>query len=158
DLTRGGHIRPNGTTTQPIEFGVVMAMLLPLALQQAFDPSRGSRLRRWTPVALIGLAGPLTISRSALLGLVVAVLFLFPTWRPRREVNALVVLIACLGALHLVVHGLIGTFFNLFQGLFNGQDASVNARAADYGGVSQYIAQRPLFGRGIGTFIPALYR
>jgi hypothetical protein len=158
DLSRGGHIRPNGTTTQPIEFGVVMAMLLPIALQQAFDPSRGTRFRRWAPVVLIGVAGPLTVSRSAILGLIAGLVFLFPTWRGRRKFNALIVFIGCLGAIHLLVHGLIGTFFGLFQGIFNGQDASVNARTADYSGVSQYIAQRPVFGRGIGTFLPDLYR
>jgi hypothetical protein len=157
-LVRSSHIRPTGTTTQPIELAVVMAMLLPLAIQQAFDHSRGGRFRRWAPVALIGVVGPLTVSRSAILGLLAGLLVIFPTWRPRRKLNALVVFIGSLGVMHLAVHGLIGTFFNLFQGIFNGQDASVNSRTADYSGVSQYIVQRPIFGRGIGTFLPELYR
>ena len=60
--------------------------------------------------------------------------------------------------MHLLVRGLIGTFIQLFEGIFNGQDSSVNDRIADYGGVAQYIQQRPLFGRGIGTFLPLMYR
>ena len=54
DLTlyRNGFIRPSSTAIQPIEFGVVMAMLLPFALQQAFDPTRIGRFRKWGPVAL----------------------------------------------------------------------------------------------------------
>ena len=46
-LDRNGFNRPSSTATQPIEFGVVMAMLLPFALQQAFDPARTGRLRKW---------------------------------------------------------------------------------------------------------------
>ena len=50
DLIRNGFVRPQGTASQPIEFGVVLAMLFPLALQQAFDPTRGGDSaggRRW---------------------------------------------------------------------------------------------------------------
>ncbi|MGO9845609.1 MAG: O-antigen ligase family protein [Methylocella sp.] len=158
DLIRNGFVRPQGTASQPIEFGVVLAMLFPLALQQAFDPTRGGRFRRWAPVALIGFTAPLTLSRSGIIGLGVVLLVLFPTWKLRRQGNALCVLVICVGAMHLLVRGLIGTFIQLFEGIFNGQDSSVNDRIADYGGVAQYIQQRPLFGRGIGTFLPLMYR
>jgi polysaccharide biosynthesis protein PslJ len=157
-LTRNGFVRPQGTASQPIEFGVVLAMLLPLALQQAFDPARGGKFRRWAPVALIGFTAPLTVSRSGIIGLGVAFLFLFPSWKLRRQGNALCVLVICVGAMHVLVHGLIGTFIQLFKGIFNGQDSSVNDRLADYSGVAQYIQQRPIFGRGFGTFLPLVYR
>jgi polysaccharide biosynthesis protein PslJ len=158
DLVRNGFQRTQGTASQPIEFGVVLAMLFPLALQQAFDRTRGGRFRRWAPVALIGFAAPLSLSRSGIIGLGVAILVLFPTWKLRRQGNALAVIVICVGAMHLLVRGLIGTFIQLFEGIFNGQDSSVNDRIADYSGVSQYIQQRPLFGRGIGTFLPLMYR
>jgi polysaccharide biosynthesis protein PslJ len=157
-LVRNGFIRPEGTATQPIEFGVVLAMLLPLAVQQAFNPAFGGRLRRWAPVALIGFTAPLTVSRSGIIGLGVALICLFPTWKPRRQRYALGVLIISIGAMHFLVRGLIGTFIGLFKGIFNGQDSSVTARTADYSGVYHYVAQRPIFGRGFGTFLPELYR
>jgi polysaccharide biosynthesis protein PslJ len=157
-LVRNGFIRPSGTASQPIEFGVVLSMLLPLAVQQAFDPTHGSRLRRWLPVALIAFTAPLTVSRSGIIGLGVALVILFPSWSPRRQRYGLAVLILSVGMMHFLVRGLIGTFINLFKGIFNGQDSSINSRTADYSGVAQYISQRPLFGRGFGTFLPELYR
>jgi polysaccharide biosynthesis protein PslJ len=153
-----GYSRAMGTASQPIEFGVVLAMLLPLALQQAFNPSIGGRFGRWAPVTLIAVAAPLTIARSAIIGLAIVFLVLFPTWRPRRRLNVLCVLIIGVGFMHILVHGLIGTFIALFEGIFNGQNSSVNDRVADYAGVAQYVAERPIFGRGIGTFLPLMYR
>ena len=50
-LDRNGFNRPSSTATQPIEFGVVMAMLLPFALQQAFDPAN-------RPVPQVGAGRP----------------------------------------------------------------------------------------------------
>jgi O-antigen ligase len=153
-----GYVRAIGTASQPIEFGVVLAVLLPFALEQAANPSVGGRFRRWAPVTLIAFAAPLTIARSAIIGLAVVFLVLVPTWKPRRQLNALCALIIGIGFMHLLVHGLIGTFISLFAGIFNGQNSSVNDRVADYGGVAQYVAQRPIFGRGIGTFLPLMYR
>lgn len=157
-MGRSGFVRPQSTASQPIEFSVVMAMLLPLAVQQAFHKSDGGRFSRWAPVVLIGFAGALTVSRSALIGIGVGLLVLVPTWTLRRMLGAVGVLIISAGLLRFVSHGLITVFANLFQGIFNGQDSSVNARVADYSGVAQYIAQRPIFGRGFGTFLPQLYR
>ena len=157
-LTRNGYGRPWGTATQPIEFGVALAMLFPLALQQAFNPAYGGRLARWLPVALIGFTAPLTVSRSGILGMGAAFLVLFFTWPGQRRLSSLPVIFFGVAAIHLFVHGLIGTFIGLFKEIFNRQDTSVQDRIADYSGVSQYIQQRPIFGRGIATFLPDLYR
>jgi O-antigen ligase len=157
-MGRSGFVRPQSTASQPIEFSVVMAMLLPLAVQQAFHKSYGGWFRRWAPVALIGFGGTLTVSRSALIGIAVGLLVLLPTWKLRRILGAVGVLILSAGVLRFVSHGLITVFANLFSGIFNGQDSSVNARTADYSGVAQYIGERPIFGRGFGTFLPQLYR
>ena len=155
---RNGFNRVQGTASQPIEFGVVLAMLTPIALQQAFDPAYGGRLRRWVPVALIAFTASLSISRSAVIGLGITLIVLLPTWKQRRRLGALGILVLSLAVVHQVVHGLIGTFRNLFEGIFSGQDSSVNDRVADYSGVSSYISQRPIFGRGFGTFLPLVYR
>jgi polysaccharide biosynthesis protein PslJ len=157
-MNRGGFVRPQSTTSQPIEFSVIMAMLLPLAVQQAFHDGHGGRFARWAPVALMGFAVPITGSRSGIIGIIVGLLVILPTWKLQRIGGALLVIGLGVGLLRFVAHGLIGTFINLFQGIFNGQDGSANARVADYSGVAQYISQRPIFGRGFGTFLPLLYR
>jgi dTDP-4-amino-4,6-dideoxygalactose transaminase/O-antigen ligase len=157
-LVRGGFTRPWSTTTQPIEFSVVLAMLLPFAIQQALDPGRTGMFRKWVPVAILALSIPLTVTRSGVLGAFVAVLCMFFTWSPLRQRVALVFMVFGLGAMHFVAGGLISTLYRSFIGVITGQDQNVQDRTADYAGVSQYIAQRPIFGRGFWTFIPTVYR
>lgn len=157
-VTRNGYGRPWGTATQPIEFSVALAMLLPLALQQAFNPAYGGRLARWLPVFLIAFTAPLTVSRSGILGIGASFLVIFFTWPAQRRLSSIPVILFGVAAMHLFVHGLIGTFIGLFKDIFSKQDTSVQDRVADYGGVTQYVQQRPIFGRGFGTFLPELYR
>jgi hypothetical protein len=58
--------------------------------------------------------------------------------------------------MYVLVPGLIGTIKSLFVNVQS--DPSTQGRTADYGPVWHYIEERPLFGRGFGTFIPDLYR
>jgi O-antigen ligase len=157
-LTRNGFNRPWGTATQPIEYGVVLAMLLPFAIQQAFDPANGGKLARWLPVILLAFTVPLTVSRSGIVGLGVTLIVLLPTWSSRQRWLSIPIVGFGFAAMHLFVRGLIGTFIGLFKGIFTGQDSSVTARTADYSGVTHYLQERPFFGRGFGTFLPQLYR
>ena len=159
-LDRNGFNRPSSTATQPIEFGVVMAMLLPFALQQAFDPARTGRFRRWAPVALLFFAIPMSLSRSGIVGLAIALLWIIPTWPTQRRKPAYVVLLIGIASLKVVAPGLIGTFAEYFGGLSgsSNSDVSISTRTADYAAAFRYIGERPLFGRGFGTFLPELYR
>jgi O-antigen ligase len=159
-LARNGFNRPSSTATQPIEFGVVMAMLLPFALQQAFDPARIGRFRKWAPVVLLFFAIPMSLSRSGIVGLAIALLWIIPTWPPQRRKPAYVVLLIGIASLKVVAPGLIGTFAEYFGGLSgsSNSDVSISTRTADYAAAFRYIAERPLFGRGFGTFLPELYR
>jgi polysaccharide biosynthesis protein PslJ len=154
---RGGFARVLGTATQPIEFGVVMAMLVPLALQQAWDPAYGGKLRRWVPVTLLAFAATLSIARSAVIGLGVVLIVLFPTWSGRRKINSLLLLPIVLAFMHLLIHGLITTFIQSFQSLFSGSDTSVGSRTTAYALAGPYVTQRPFFGRGFGTLLPLSY-
>ncbi|HUY51594.1 MAG TPA: O-antigen ligase family protein [Streptosporangiaceae bacterium] len=162
---RNGLNRPSSTAIQPIEFGIVMAMLLPFALQQAFDSARtGGRIRKWLPVVLIGFAIPITVSRSGIVGALVGLIFLVPTWKPQRRRSFLAACLVGLGAVKLAAPGLLGTLITYFSGLFGGgnvaagTDVSVGTRTADYSAAWQYIVQRPFFGRGFATFLPQVYR
>jgi hypothetical protein len=158
DVYRNGLLRPSSTASQPIEFSVVMAMLLPFALQQALDPARKGPLCKWAPVALIGFAIPMSVSRSGIVAAAIALLFIVPTWRPRQRRTFLAVCAASLLPLHFVAPGLIGTLTSYFQGLRGSSGStSVVTRTSDYSRDWPYIVQRPITGRGFGTFIPQVY-
>jgi polysaccharide biosynthesis protein PslJ len=157
-LYRNGFVRPSSTAIQPIEFGVVMAMLLPFALHQAFYSARAGVVRRWLPVALIAFAIPVAVSRSGVLAAVVALLFFVPTWNSRRRKGFLASCVVGLVPLHAAAPGLIGTLGSYFGGIFGSTDnTSLATRTSDYSRDWPYIVQRPIFGRGFDTFIPQIY-
>jgi polysaccharide biosynthesis protein PslJ len=162
-LSRNGLHRPSSTATQPIEFGVVMAMLLPFALQQAFSPVRPGeeprRFARWAPVVLIAFGILVSLSRSGIIGAAVALLILWPTWSRRRRIGTIVSTVLGLAVVRVVAPRLIHTFLSYFSALFGTSNpyATAQARTGDYGYVFHYVGQRPLFGMGFGTFTPEVY-
>ncbi len=154
--TRSGYRRVAGTAVHPIEFGVVMAMTLPLALHFALHAPPGWRKTwHWGCTALIGLALPLSLSRTAILGLAVVGVMLLATWSWKRRLRALAVLAVAINGLQFVVPGLFGTLRSLFANL--AIDPSVQGRTSDYSLAGDLIAANPLFGRGFRTFIPEEY-
>lgn len=171
-LTRGSFFRPSSTAVDPIEFGVAMAILLPFALHQALDPARDtgrfSHIHKWLPVALISFAIPITISRSAIVGAVLVLLFLVPTWNQRQRRLFTIALLPGLALVKFAAPGLLSTLFNYFTGLFQpagvvngavvaGQGNETLTRIAAWSLNWPYISARPFFGRGWGTFMPATY-
>lgn len=150
---RNGFARAAGMSTHPIEFGVLMVMVLPLALHVALQPSDRSRIARWWPVAAIGGAVPITMSRSALLGLVVVLAALLPSWPVRRRWAAIGIVVAGFGAVYVAIPGLLGTMIRLFTGI--SEDDSAKSRTDSYDLAWQFISQHPWFGRGPSTFLPS---
>ncbi|MEV6732543.1 O-antigen ligase family protein [Streptomyces sp. NPDC051364] len=158
-LDRGAFTRPRSTTAQPLEFGGMLALLLPFAVQQAFDPVRShlSRRRRWGPVALMGGALPLTVSRTSIIGALIVVLVMVPRWKPQRRWSAIGLLLGSVACFKVLVPGLIGTITTLFGSFLSNSDSSTQARTVKYSAIVPYLEERPLFGRGLGTFTPDLY-
>lgn len=158
-MDRGAFTRPRSTTAHPLEFGGMLALLLPFAVQQAFDPVRAhlSRWRRWLPVVLIGGSLPLTVSRTSIIGALIVVLVMVPRWKPRRRWTAIGLLLVSVACFKVIVPGLIGTITTLFGSFLTNSDSSTQARTVKYGAIVPYLEGRPLFGRGLGTFIPELY-
>lgn len=150
---RSNFRRVSGTTSHPIEFGVTLSMLLPVALHCAFTAAR--RRLHWLSVALMASAIPASISRSAMLGLLVAWVVLFLGWDSRRRLNALIATPIALVLMRMAVPGLLGTLKSLFTGL--SKDPSFIGRTDDYAYVDRFIAHARWFGRGLGTFIPEIY-
>jgi polysaccharide biosynthesis protein PslJ len=158
-MVRSGLNRPSSTAVDPIEFGVVMSMLLPIALHQAVTGSFPGKIRKWLPVVLIAFAIPISVSRSGLLTAAVGCVVLVVTWPPRQRRGFLVASLIGLGALKAAAPGLLGTLFNYFTEMFGSSNSagSVTSRTDDYARNWQYIVQRPFFGRGFETFLPEIY-
>ena len=151
--SRNGFNRVFGTASHPIEFGMVLAMALPIALHYASADQHRSRWRRYIPPVLICAALPVTMSRSALLGLAVVLVVLFPVWTVRQRLAALVVVAFGLLAVYVAVPGLLGTMFRLFTNIST--DNSATSRTDSYGLALEFFSRAPVFGRGLSTFLPS---
>lgn len=149
---RGGFTRAAGTSTHPIEFGVVLSMILPLALHFALADAHRNRVVRWFPVAAIAFAVPITISRSALLGVVVALAILIPTWPRKRRRTSYGVIVAVLLGIYVAIPGMLGTLIKLFTDIST--DDSARSRTDSYALAFDFIKRSPFFGRGLATFLP----
>ena len=151
-LARGALNRVSGTAVYPIELGVVAGMLLPLATYLAiYDTERSARWR-WAPVALIALAIPTSVSRSAVLSVTVAFALLVVLMPVRQRLAALCAIPFALVAVFMTAPGLIGTLSSFFGA--GTKDASVATRVSDYPLVGEFVQEAPWFGRGGGTYSP----
>ncbi|MHA6765003.1 O-antigen ligase family protein [Streptacidiphilus sp. PAMC 29251] len=158
-MARGSFTRPRSTTAQPLEFGGMLAILVPFAIHQALDPVRrhASLIRRWGPVAAMAGALPLTVSRTSIIGAAIVALVMLPRWKPTRRWAAIGLLLGSLAGFKVLIPGLIGTITTLFSSFLSNTDSSTQARTVKYAEIVPYIVDRPLFGRGFGTFMPDLY-
>ena len=149
--TRSIFNRPRGTTLHPIEFSVVTAALLPLAVHFAMYSAKGTRRQAATIVAiLIGLGVPLAISRSGVLAIFVAIAIMFTGWTWRQRANGALVLLASVPLLWLLVPGLVGTLRSLFT--WFDADPSIQARRDRVPRILQQWQENPWFGLGKGTW------
>lgn len=152
---RAGFTRIISTTSHPIELSVVLAALLPLALYVAVTVDKARRRLWWAVTGTIVIALPLTISRTAIAGLVIGLAVMAVGWDGRRRRNLLLAIPPALLFFYIAAPGLIGSLRSL---IFNsGNDPSITSRQAGYDYVATFFEQSPLFGRGWQTFIPQRY-
>lgn len=152
---RSGLPRVVATSSHPIEYGVVLAVALPLAFHLALTAADNERLTRWACVSLIGFAAPLALARSAVLGLTVGMVALWCGWGWQRRKTALGVAIVYLVLARLLVGGLLGAIRNMFLNMAD--DPSYQGRTMDYVVVGEMVGDAPWVGQGLGTFNPELY-
>ncbi len=146
--------RVYATAIHPIEFGVVLAAIFPLALHRlVHQPRRRSTI---IPTLVIGLAIPVAVSRSGILVLAVALAVLFLGWPAKWRIRAIVIAPAAIVAIRLLMPGVVGTTIAFFTHL--NEDPSVSGRTDDYGIAFRVYADHPWVGRGLFTFIPRYYR
>ena len=154
DASRSLFTRVQATAAHPIEFGVVLAVILPVALHLAIQGSGGrppSRWR-WVPVVLLLVATPMTVSRSSVLGIAVGAGILAVSWSARFRLNAAVGALVLLVAMRAAFPGLLGTLRSMF--VFFGDDPSISGRTDDYPQVVEFVTADPWLGRGLGSFVP----
>ncbi|UFU02384.1 O-antigen ligase family protein [Ruania suaedae] len=149
----GDFPRVAGTANHYIEFGVVLALVLPVAMHYAlFSPPGHSRMWRWSAVGLIALGIPLSISRSAIVTVFVVMVLMAIIWPWRQRYNAAVIGVLATGAFHVLNRGVLGTIRGLFTNAEN--DPSVLARIERTATVLELWRDRPLLGWGAGMVTP----
>lgn len=148
--------RVGGTTLHPIEFGVVLAMIFPIALYLAFDAAtKAHRKFGMFAAVFIGSALPMSISRSAFVALGVSLLIMVPSWNVRRIVNFGGIAVVAAVAIRVAFPGLLGTVRSLFTSIF--VDTSITHRGDYANDVGGFIRQAPFFGRGLHTYLPEFF-
>ena len=151
-VARGSLNRATGTAITPIELGVAAGMLVPLSIYLGmYDTERGP-MKRWAPAALISLGIGTSISRSAILAVVVAFGVLLVLLPPVPRLRALFALPFATAATFMVAHGLIGTLASFFT--VGNSDVSIQWRVQDYALVERLWGQAPWFGHGGWTYMP----
>jgi O-antigen ligase len=150
--TRGGFPRPAGTSIHPIEYGVLLAMLLPLALHVGMHHRWRPVLTRWLPALTLGAIIPLTSSRSAYLGASIALVIYMVGWTRSQRLRLLGTCMAGILAMMLVTPNFLNSVIGLFIGA--SEDPSIESRTDSYALAVQFIGDKPWFGRGLGTFLP----
>jgi hypothetical protein len=152
--TRSGFDRIAAASSHAIEFSVVCAALVPLALHFVLHTDRG----RWRfTLALVALlaAIPMSISRSGVLTLAVGLTVYAVDLSNRGRLNAIVLSLIGLGVFRALVPGLLGTVRSLFLDIDT--DPSIAGRTDDYEAVPALMQGHWWFGRGLGTFLPDVY-
>lgn len=152
--SRGVFRRALGTTEQPIEYAAVLTALLPIAVHYAMRAPRERRLQEWIAVAVILCAIPLSVSRTAIVGLAVGLVFIAAAWSWRQRLSAVLLAIIGVGAARVAVPGLVGTFYSLVVNY--SQDNSVTGRTDRYPLIEQLFYNSPMFGSGLGRDIPSV--
>lgn len=154
-ISRGGLNRVSGTATNPIEFGVVAAMLLPLALYLAMHDTQRTGVRRWLPVICIAAALPTSISRSAVLAAALALGVLIVCLRSAARLTAIAAVPAAVAAIYVASPRLIATF--KYYILAGTSDDSIAHRIDNYPYAAHLISQHLLLGQGGGTYVAGPY-
>ncbi len=157
---RGAFTRSSGTATHPLEYATALSAILPLAF--AAGISRGFRSTRggaavvwWIPVGLIGLASLLAVSRSAVIGIVVATIAMIPGIPRRHRAGVVAGGVVLAGCAVVAVPGLFGTMVGLFAGI--GNDSSTSSRVDGLDRAAEFVSTSPLIGNGFGIFLPRYY-
>lgn len=157
--SRGEFIRAAGTGTHPLEFVAAVVSVLPLAIAAAITGGfTHGRARRWIWVAIVAvilIVCLVAVSRSAIIGLVVAFAAFLP-WLPKTyRLFALCGGGIAMAAVVAVVPGMWSTTISLFANA--SEDSSTQSRTDALERVPEFLSTSPVIGHGWGTFMSRYY-
>lgn len=160
-VERFGITRSAGTATHPLEYSTAINAALPLCIAAAL--SRGFRWRRgsglglwwWAATALLVFVALTGVSRSAIIGFVIAVVAMIPAVPIQYRAGVIGGGVAVGAVLVAVVPGLAGSTLGLFTGI--AEDGSTLSRTGALERLPEFVSASPLVGVGFGTFLPRYY-
>lgn len=148
---RDGLARAQATTGHPIEFGVLCAIALPLAVHLALTESRSRDRSLYGICAAALVAGAVfSVSRSAIIGLAAAGVVVFLGASTTVRVRGLGLIVVFGLVLWQAAPQVLNTLYKFFASV--GSDPSVSARTGGYPVAFAEFARHPLLGRGVGTW------
>lgn len=157
DLTvRDGLNRPAATTASPLELVAVLAMVLPLAIHRARFATGSSWRIRWLQVGVIGAGLMVTLSRTAVVSLLIMGTVLLPTWTKAQRRYTYVALVGSIAILYLAQPKILNVFVTIVEQIVTGSN-STQSRTNALSAALPVIAQHPWFGSGFGDFFPQVY-
>jgi O-antigen ligase len=147
-----------GTTANPNEFGALMVLAASIALAGAlWLKSKGIRLFSWLAFGVFSLTITFTLSRSALLSLLVVVIFIvffkhFMRFGFSKTIRMLLLIVPLLIILSLITLQLVPEFFfvRIGNALDLSTDTSWQGRLVTWENQIDLWKQSPLFGWGPG--------
>ena len=154
-VERAGFTRPAGTAMHPLEYGLALSVVFPVALTLAIYDKERPAVLRWSTAWITILALVLSGSRSAYIGLIIGIAALAVGWSRAIRLRILGALLVVGVLIFLTIPGMVGTIRGLFLSIDT--DPSAQSRADSYDLVWQFFVVSPLVGRGSGTFLP-IYR
>lgn len=149
---REGLLRPQGSAAHPLELGAIMTALIPLGLGLTMSARRQGR-PPWLWVAataLIAGGAAVSLSRSAAVGVLAALVVMVPHWPIRRLATVAAAVAAMAAAAFLSGSRVASALFALFSS--GSHDYSLESRAEGRSYVSANFARHLWLGQGLGTY------
>ena len=154
---RGSGFRVASTTWHYIELAAYLAMVLPFAIHVTrFARQRSRRRLAFVCTLLIAAGIGTTISRTGILAIALMFVILIPAWGWRVRYNIATVTLGLLAVLAAASPSMIKTLTQLFNS--PSSNPAFTVREARYPMVFRYVAERPLLGRGTGTYLAPQYQ
>ena len=153
ELSRLDFQRARGTGEHPIEFSLATTAALPLALHYARHALTRTA-RGWSAVAsvLLVVGVPLAVSRTAVLGVVIAFVVAVSIWPAVQKSVAALVAAAAVVGFFVLAPALVQSLVEIFATAQ--EDNSVTGRLDDYVVVEQLFRANPTLGLGTGVYRP----
>ncbi len=153
-LFRSG-LRVTGSVVHPIAFGTLLAMVLPFSIFFSFNKSQsiGEKKAYYISSFIIFISALLTVSRTALIGLL-TVLFTFFWFYPQKRKAILALTFVLFFIVHMLFPGTLGTlrWFLTPKNILKMEVNNPHGRLQDYPKVWEEFLKAPLLGRGFETF------